>query len=192
MSTVLLLVDVERAVRTAWGATDRVRERHVLADRTVHLGVTDASGSATRTCGPREWRAELENLGRLPATCPSPRSDAPEPDLPWELLVATGRALGEHRRDLYDELLDRSAPELRPTVRRLHQETVGRLRLVGTLPTRRRVGWVSWVLLPDGWRALVPYLAQTAGVPRPMVRLEPRRPEDLVHEVARWTAQAWR
>lgn len=192
MSSVDLVVDVERAVSGSGAGADRTRERHVVAGRTVYVGVAGAGGHTTRRCALRDWPAELEKVCRPSGGRPSAPSDTHEPDLPWDLLVATGRALVEHRPDLYDELVARARPELRPVLHRLHQQTTGRLRVVGTLPARRRVGWVSWVLLPGGWRALTPYVARADGRPRAMVRLEPRAPEDLAREVARWTAEARR
>jgi hypothetical protein len=72
-------------------------------------------------------------------------------------------------------------------VRQWHRATLGRLRVVGVLPSRR-VGRVSWLLVADGWRALTPYLAGGTA----MLRLERRRPEDLPVDVARWAAEVAR
>ena len=75
----------------------------------------------------------------------------------------------------------------REPVRRLHAP-LGRLRAVGIVPGRRRIGWVSWVLQADGWRALTPYVERGPDGARRMIRVEPRRPEDLAHEIGRWAA----
>jgi hypothetical protein len=58
-----------------------------------------------------------------------------------------------------------------------------------SLRGRRRLGWVSWLLYADGWRALTPYAGSGAGgIRRAMVRIEPRRPIDLGLDVARWVS----
>src|SRR6476646_7895330 len=117
MSAVDLVVDVDRADRgtgsvtwsgtasvpwsgtgsVTWSGTYAVRERHVLCERTVYVAVAEAGGLTTRSCGLREWRAELEKVCRQPGRETSRSGARDEPDLPWELLVATGRALAEHR-----------------------------------------------------------------------------------------------
>jgi hypothetical protein len=144
------------------------------------------------------WPAELSRACRVrpsrAATAPPARGLV----VPWDLVVASGTALRDHRHDLYDLLVDRADGSLRigdrvlgraegrEQVRRLHHAAVGRLRCVGSVPAERRVGWVSWLLFADGWRALTPYVADDpAG--GPMVRLDPRTPHDLAPEVARRT-----
>lgn len=188
MSAVGLVVDVERAVRRG-ASTERLRARHLLQEKSVIIGISDRGRVATRSLALHEWRDELALL------CPGTEAGSGRddwPGLPWELVVAAGRARSEHRPDLYDVLVARAEPQLRAPLRRLHGETSGRLRLVGIVPSRRRIGWVSWVLLTDGWHALTPYVERVGATARPMVRLEPRQPEDLVHEVARWVAEAGR
>ena len=52
----------------------------------------------------------------------------------------------------------------------------------GVGPTgTRKVGWVSWVLFPDGWRALTPHTRDH----RARVRVHPVEPLRLGVEVAR-------
>ena len=48
----------------------------------------------------------------------------------------------------------------------------------------RKVGWVSWVLFPDGWRALTPHTRDH----RALVRVHPVEPRRLGVEVARLVA----
>jgi hypothetical protein len=110
--------------------------------------------------------------------------------LPWDLVVGTGAALAAGRHDLYAELVGRVDRPVRDEIDRLHRGTVGRLRAVGTMPERRRLGWVAWVLLGDGWRALSPCTAAEPGGVRAMVRLDRRDPAALAHDVARWVAGA--
>ncbi len=185
MTTVGLVVDVDRAVRRG-ASTERLHARHLLQEQSVVIGVLDRGRVATRTVTLDDWSGELELL------CPGREQESRVdwPGLPWELVVATGRALCEHRPDLYDVLVDRADPQLREPLRRLHCETSGRLRLVGLVPSRRRIGWASWVLLTNGWHALTPYVECVGAATRPMVRLQPGRPGDLAHEVARWVAAA--
>ncbi|HEY3529763.1 MAG TPA: hypothetical protein VGK78_11485 [Nocardioides sp.] len=194
MSTPDLVVDVDRVVGRG-GTSARLRSRYALLAGTVNV-VTVLDGRVEmRRVTPPDWRDDLDRVGRVPGCTEPPTTPAPperEPALPWDLVVATGRALAEQRPDVYDELVARAEPSLGAPLRRLHDETVGRLRIVGILPGRRRIGWVSWVLRADGWRALTPYLERCGPAARPMVRVERRRPEDIAPEVARWAAEAGR
>ena len=192
MNSALLVVDVDRAVRRGRTST-RLRARYAVLgdDGSVHaVTALDGEPEARRLTLP-DWRHELDRLCRVPGYDES-STQGELPDLPWDLLVGTGRALTEHRPDVYDELLGRADPRLREPLRRLHGSTIGRLRVVGTQPVRRRVTWVSWVLCADGWRALTPYVAHGPVSPTRMVRIEPRRPEDLAVELARWAVGAGR
>lgn len=185
MSTPDLVVDLELGFRRG-RTVERRRARHVLRGRVVH--VVDRVGAVPRVLDVAAWRGELAAACRATApeearTCPGDGAT-----LPWDLVVGTGAALAARRPDLYAELAARADPGVRDDLARLHSATVGRLRAVGTLPGRHRVGWVSWVLLTDGWRAFTPCTdARPSGV-RPMLRLERREPADLAHDVARWAA----
>lgn len=190
MRPVDLMVDLDLAVRHRRSVT-RVRARHLLSGRSVTL-VTAGPEVSVRIVDARDWRSELTCLCPLvvPADAPiPPRSDR---ELPWDLVVGTGAALATRRQDLYADLLARADDSVRDQLGPLHLATVGRLRAVGTGPGRRRIGWVAWLLYADGWRALTPCTVAGEGVPRPMVRLEPRQPDDLAHDVARWAAGAVR
>ncbi len=181
-----LLVDLDLAVRRdRW--VDRFRARHILRGRTVTL-VTADGGVEVRTVDVRDWRSELARACRVTAPDDAPTPPRSDLELPWDLVVGTGAALATHRQDLYAELLARADDSVRDQLGRLHDATVGRLRAVGTVPGRRRIGWVAWVLYADGWRALTPYPAAGLACSRPMVRLERRRPDDLAHDVACWAA----
>jgi hypothetical protein len=184
MTPAELRVVVDLAVRDGRSVV-RSRSCHAMHGRAVHIAATAGGRARVRTVDVGEWPDELARVCRTPP----PDDVAPPPplgaELPWDLVVGTGAALAAHRPDHYAELLARTDECVREQVGRLHLATVGRLRAVGTVPGRR-VGWVSWVLVADGWRALSPYSDRTPGHRRAMVRLEPRRPEDLAHEVARW------
>ena len=180
-----LLVRIDRAV----GDRHRTRRTHVvhaLRGSTVAIAREEAQGVVTGRVAVATWPHELAALCDVPVPGHAPTPPGDGPDLPWEILVGSGRALADGRADLYDELVARADDPVRAQLGLLHRGTLGRLRVVGVIPSRRRVGWLSWVLVADGWRALTPYAA--SGVA--MVRLERRRRDDLATEVARWAATA--
>ena len=188
-----LLVDLEVAVRNGRDV-ERRRAVHALHGRSVQLLETAGRQVRTRTIDVRVWRSELaEVCGQVALV-----DDEPSPPdgvlLPWDLLVGSGAALAAGRQHVYDELLGRGDTSVGEEVGRLHRATRGRLRAVATIPKRRRVGWVAWVLLTDGWRVMTPCTAPSAvkGGVRAMVRLDRRDPADLAHDVARWAARATR
>jgi hypothetical protein len=180
-------LDLDLALRHGPYAA-RLHARHELRGSTVHATATAGGEVEDRRFGVRLWRSELARACRvtIPDDAPAPPSDGPA--LPWDLVVGTGAALAARRPDLYDVLVAATDPAQREALRRLHR-AVGRLRVVGTLPARTRIGWVTWVLHADGWRALTPYVERGAAGSRAMLRLERRRPEDLALEVARWVAE---
>lgn len=181
-----LLVRVDR-VEHRGGRTTRRRACFGLTGSDVHAAVAGDEGVTVRRLTVAEWRRDLLGLAQTPG-----RPDEAPRVLPWALVVGTGRALVEHRTDVYDELLSRDGAHVAATLHDLHRNTVGRLRAVAVAPGRRSVGWVSWVLSPDGWRALTPYVEQRQGPGQPMIRVEARRPEDLPQQVARWAAMVRR
>lgn len=190
-----LLVDLDVAVRRD-RAVEHLRAVHSLHGRSVRLLETVGRRVHVRTIDVRAWRSELAAICREMA----PVDDEPSPRdgvlLPWDLVVGSGAALAAGRHDLYAELVDRAEPAAREEVDRLHRTTRGRLRVVATMPERHRVGWIAWVLLTDGWRALTPCTAPDPcagdGGVRAMVRLDRRDPASLSRDVARWAARATR
>jgi hypothetical protein len=197
--SVRLLVDVDVVIRRDHG-DERLHTRHALCGPMVHaVASTGSAWIDSSTFEAADWQREIARTCRTaaaPAACPPPM---PALEVPWDLLLGTGAALARHRADLYDVLVARAAGDVtalgRPLalavvhtqVFRLHRAVVGRLRCTGSVPSARRVGWVSWLLYADGWRALTPYAgARSDGRPCPMVRIEPRTPDDLGYEVAGW------
>jgi hypothetical protein len=198
--TMRLLVDVDVVVRRDHGE-ERVRARHAWYGSSVHA--VSASGAEVESAvfDVAHWQEQLARTCRVaapPSTSPPPGSGL---EVPWDLVIGTGAALARHRPDLYEVLVARADGSVTADGRRLgqaavhtqmlrlHRAVVGRLRCTGTVASARRVGWVSWLLYPDGWRALTPYAGDpVAGADgaRPMVRLERRSPDDLAHDVARW------
>ncbi|MCW2845800.1 MAG: hypothetical protein JWN22_3716 [Nocardioides sp.] len=144
------------------------------------------------------WQVELARA----VTVTRPRSQARPParvlDLPHELLLGSGEALRLHREDVFGELVARHTGSVfadqgeiplgragtDEQVRLLNASVLGRMRTVvsGVGDTgARKIGWVSWLLFGDGWRALTPY---TLGH-EPRVRIHPVEPLRLGVEVAR-------
>jgi hypothetical protein len=187
VSTTDLVLVVDLALSRG-SATTRVRTCHSWQGRRVEV-LRVAGGETWReSIDVRKWGRELERICQVPVPDDVPPPPPDEPDLPWDLVVGTGAAFARHRADLAAELLARVDAPLRAQVDRLHRATLGRLRVVGTVPSRRRVGRLSWVLFADGWRALTPYAGSGPDGPRAMLRLERRAPEDLARDVARWVA----
>jgi hypothetical protein len=198
VSAVRLLVDVDVVVGRG-EREERRGARYAWCGRVVHaLTWCGSAGVESATFEVAGWQHELARTCRVAP--PTPPEVPPDPglELPWDLVVGTSAALARHRTDLYDVLVARADGSVtaagRPLgvaavhtqVLRLHRAAVGRLRCTGTVPSSRRMGWVSWVRYADGWRALTPYAGAAVDGARPMVRLEPRRPDDLARDVARW------
>jgi len=198
VDTVRLLVDVDVVFRRGHNE-ERLRVRHAWCGTVVHaLSTSGAAEVETATFDVADWHEELARICWVAASAPPCLSPAPDLEVPWDLVLGTGAALVGHRPDLYDVVVARAdgavtagdrplgLADVHAQVFRLHHAVVGRLRCTGMAPSSRRVGWVSWLLYADGWRALTPYQGDATGGARPMIRLERRSPGDLAHEVARW------
>lgn len=185
MRTTDLVVVLDLAVRRGSSAS-RLRACHSLRGGRVHTLQVNGDDVTWGSIDVREWRAELGRVCRIPVPRDTPPPPETAPALPWDLVVGTGVARSRHRPDLAAALLARVDAPLREQVDQLHTSAVGRLRAVGMQPSRRRIGVVSWLLFAGGWQALTPYLGVGVDGPRAMLRLEPRAPEDLAREVARW------
>lgn len=120
------------------------------------------------------WPSELARVAVIPEDLDLQESAAPDDlDLPYELVDAAVEAAASSRFDLLPVLVSQHAgsvlgPDGRPlgdsevvaVLTALGSEARGRLRgLVADVSTEGTtvVGVVSWVLLADGWRALVPH-----------------------------------
>lgn len=194
-----LLVDVDLVVRRAGGEA-RMHARHALSGHTVHALATAGTPEVeVARLDVADWQAELARTCRVALPAGQPAPPASGLCLPWDLVVGTGAALD--RPDLYAVLVARAvgsvtaggrvldAAATRVQLSRLHRSVVGRLRATGTVPGRRRVGWVSWLLFADGWRSLTPCTAEGPDGRRARVLLERREPDDLARDVARWATE---
>jgi hypothetical protein len=120
------------------------------------------------------WAAELGRAAMLPADRSLRATTLPDlVDLPFELLDSAAEAVRSNRADLVPVLAARQSGravdadghrigdvELASMVAALVMDARGRLRALGADVSgdeTRLVGVVSWVLLPDGWRALRPH-----------------------------------
>jgi hypothetical protein len=176
----------------------RRRARYGLRGRQVTALATHGDAVGATMFDVSRWQSELARLIEPPAREPAGPAPMAGLELPWDLMVGSGTALRCRRSDLYDALVARAVGlvsvrghPVPPTacheqLRRLHHSVLARMRATGT--GRGRIGWLSWLRYPDGWLALAPYVAPDLDGPRAMVRLEPRMPEQLGVEVARWAA----
>ncbi len=196
-----VLVDVDVSVRRAGAPAGYVQ---VHSWQRCHGG--RVSSLSTAGGRPMElawfdedlWQVELARAVTLPAPATRDVPPATVVDLPHELLLGSGEALRLHREDVLAELVRRhpggvhvdddpapvGATATDEQLRLLHGSARGRMRTVvaGRGPAGdRKAGWVSWVLFPDGWRALTPHVRD--GVAR--VRVHPVDPLRLGVEVAR-------
>jgi hypothetical protein len=140
------------------------------------------------------WQSELARAASVSPPVGSPEPPLPRLDLPLDAALAGGEALRTGRGDVFEELVARSVgvartpdgvlsrPDLHAQLVRLHRSTVGRLRVsvAAAHDGTARAGWVSWLLMADGWRSLTP--VGLAG--ERFVRVEPAVPLDLGRQVA--------
>ncbi|MBB6627692.1 hypothetical protein H5V45_10205 [Nocardioides sp. KIGAM211] len=193
------LVDVDLSVRRNQAASGFAQVRSWQRLRAGRVTTMATAGGAVELGWFDDdlWQVDLART--VTVTRPRTTARAPEQvlDLPHELLLGSGEALRLHRGDVLAELVARHAGSVfaddgdlplglagtDEQVRLLNTSALGRLRTVvsGLGPTgARKVGWVSWLLFPDGWRALTPY--SSGGVAR--VRIHPVEPLRLGVDVA--------
>ena len=147
----------------------------------------------------RTWRPARATAGAVPDVVPDIM------ETPWELLLATGEAVRRRRHDLLDQLvsdhagttLAGGAPgtvrvaddrDVRRWLERLETASRGRLHaaVMGRSGRGRPgAGVVEWVLLPDGWRSLRPFIRDGWT----MVRIERREAADLPRELSLLAAE---
>lgn len=189
-------VDIDvAALRPPPGGLAQLHAWHRLrADRVTTLTVT--GGAIELGWHSTDWwQAALAPLAGAPSS-PSP-GDSPLStlELPMDVLIAWGRATREGRGELLSELHARAVGRVRNgsgqvldaadtgrQLRLLHASAQARLRVVVASPVARRIGVLSWVRFPDGWRRLLAAPQRQAPV-----RLEPTRPQDLGADLARLT-----
>jgi hypothetical protein len=138
----------------------------------------------------RRWAGELARLVAPPASSNAAGDSAARRRVPAELLLGCGAALRLGRPELLAELVTRhDAAAVAAQVRLLHAAARGRLLVTVAgvrRDGRRTLGLLSWVLLPDGWRELVP----AVGGAEPVVAVDRVDPTDLGSRVARLVARA--
>jgi hypothetical protein len=167
--------------------------------------VSTADGKhAELSCFPADnWWYELVRSAFVPMAGHPPRSAAEMPDVidtPWELLLATGEAVQAGRSDLVPELVAQHAGLTRGglsehaletacvgDVERWHRGLASQAcgRLHASVVARGRgarvgAGVLEWVLFPDGWRAVTPFVRDGWR----MVRVERVTPFELGRSVA--------
>lgn len=180
------------------------RTRHRLADGEVVVASSaDGRHLELAVLPARCWWMEVTRaaLVRLPAAAGSEVTGLPEVlVVPWEPLLAAGRATLDHRPDLVDLVaapgqgpvlggtrpgaLEHAPPaEAVEWLRVLASAGVGRLHATWHDRDGRtaRVGHEEWVLLPDGWRSVEPVVADGWRA----VRLTRRRPVELASRLGR-------
>lgn len=200
-------VDADLVVRrrTAAHGAVRLRSWHRLhGDRFAAVSTTDGRTVELGWGADAAWPAVLTHLATVqaePTAVPGlPSAPGTTVELPWDILLASGRAVRERRGDLLRELAARaagrtwvadgdgtesrlaSATDIAEQLQLLHLTVRGRLQVTvggvgGDGP--RRLGLVSWLLFPDGWRSLVPVPAE-----EPRVLVRSCRPQRLAVEVA--------
>lgn len=200
-----LAVELEMLLATRRGRV-RVRSWHrSLGAWVVCLSTADGRTFELTWCAVDDWWLEL---GRAAWVDPArfPADDGPAdtlPDVietPWELLLATGEAVGRNRVDLVDQLVADHAgrtsaggtvhglvPAAGRDVRTWHLalERTSRGRLHAAVLARSELGRpgagiIEWVLFPDGWRSLTAFRRDGWN----MVRIERRGPQDLGRDLA--------
>lgn len=151
------------------------------------------------------WTTELARVAVIPEDLSLHDSGVPVRfDVPYELADAAAEALRSSRADLVSVLTARHSGEVHDgsgtpltdvdtgrALAALGSETRGRLRVLAadvSGPETSVVGVVSWVLVADGWRALVPHRLDGAA------RVDVRRvePEDLAADLAPVLAEVTR
>lgn len=192
-----IAVDLDLVVRRGGGVAQLHAWHRMAADQVVAL--TTTGGRVELAWFSTDWwQAELGTLTGHAETVEGDGGAGVGPlpglEVPLDLMLATGRAAREHRHEVLAELRCRAVGQVRDGAGRvldladtsaqldlMHGATRARLQALVVSPTSRRVGAVSWVLFPDGWRRLVP----VGGDRQARVRLVSAGPAELGAEVAR-------
>ena len=191
-----VVVDVDVSVRRDDAARGFAALHSRQGLRSGRVTTLSAAGGAVELAwfDDDHWQTELARSASVNPPVGSPEPPLPRLDLPFDAVLAGGEALRTGRSEVFDELVDRSVgvastpdgalsrPELHTQLVRLHRNTAGRLRasVAAAHDGTARAGWVSWLLVADGWRSLTPVVR--AG--ERFIRVEPAVPLDLGRQVA--------
>jgi hypothetical protein len=189
-------VDIDVSVRRAEAARGNAWLHSCQGLRSGGVTAVSSAGGAVELAWFDDdyWQTELARAASVRPPVGSPEAPLPRLDLPLDAVLAGGEALRTGRGDVFEELVDRSvgvatAPDgvlsrsdLHAQLVLLHGSTVGCLRasVAASEDRRARVGWVSWLLVADGWRSLTPLMRSGER----LVRVEPAVPLDLGRQVA--------
>ena len=185
---------LEIDVATAGG---QVKAWHRMAGGAVAtLATADGIVFELAWFGADQWPGELARVAVVPEDARISRSAVPAlVSIPFPLADSAGEALRSGRGDLVGVLVGQRSGQVSTDgqghtdataatiVGALHHEAQGRLRVlaarIGEHGTTA-VGVVSWVLLVDGWHALLPH----HDGDEPYVEVRAVRAEDLGHQLA--------
>ncbi len=163
---------LEIDIATAGGG--QVKAWHRMADGAVAtLATVDGIVFELAWFGTDQWSGELARVAVVPEDAKLSKSAVPAAVLmPFPLADSAGEALRSGRADLVQVLVGQRSGHVTTDgtghtdaaattiVGALHNEAQGRLRVlaarIGSQGTTS-VGVVSWVLLADGWHALLPH-----------------------------------
>ena len=193
-------VDLTLALRRPSGAATQLSSWHRVVGSDVTAVTSTPSGAELSWFGLDWWPTVLTALaaGSLPATAEA-TGPAARLCLPLELLLAACTAGRGHHDELVAALAGRFPGAVtvegavldqdgaREQLEVLAHEPLGRLQVVVAGVTRR-LGILSWLRFPDGWRAVQP----VRGGPSPLVRLDPVDTAALAARVAWLTMEVRR
>jgi hypothetical protein len=185
---------LEIDIATAGG---QVKAWHRMAGGAVAtLATVDGVVFELAWFGADQWTGELARVAVVPEDARVSRSAVPDVVLmPFPLADSAGEALRSGRADLVQVLVGQRSGHVTTDgeghsdaaattiVGALHNEAQGRLRVlaarIGDEGTTA-VGVVSWVLLADGWHALLPHQEG----PEPFVEVRLVSADDLAAQLA--------
>jgi len=198
LSQAEVAVDLNLALRCPSGVATQLSAWHRVAGSDVTAVASTTEGAELSWFGLDRWPAVLTALAEASLR---DTADGTGPAaglcLPLELLLAASTAARDHHDELVAALAQRFPGAVtvegavldqdgaREQLEVLAREPIGRLQVVVAGVTRR-IGILSWLRFPDGWRALQP--VRGGGSPR--VRLDPVDPAALAARVAWLTMEA--
>ena len=200
-----LAVELELLLATRQGRV-RLRSWHRNRDEwVVCLSTADGRRFELAWFAAADWWLELGRVAHVDrrrlGTAPEMEQPLPEViETPWELLLATGEAVGSGRSELIAPLVadytgmtlagssiesQRTATDAEASLWHADLERASRGRLHATIAGRSErgrpgVGVVEWVLFHDGWRSLTAFRRDGWN----MVRIERQEPTELSRQLA--------